>query len=577
MMENSEFFVMSWVDYTIFILMLVLSASIGIYYGFKKHKNNTIEEYLFAGRNIPVVPVILSNMASNMSTIALVLLPVEVYYYGGQLIFVVLGEAMSTLILYFFYLPVFYELKYTSIFEYLEKRFNKPTRLLASAIYTITQIMYALIIMYSACVAIIKAIPLPFYILSSLVCLLCTTYTVMGGLRGVVWSDTVQALFMYLSIIAIIAITVSNAGGVTKVIDTANKGGRLDIFNFDPSLFSRYSSWAICLSAGFFSIYNNCVNTGIIQRYLSLPTYSKAKMVALWTGFANSAIAISSVMVGISVYSYYHDCDPLLSKELDNIDQLIPHHVIKLDNKPPGLAGLYFAGILSAALSSLSTMMNSLSGILFDDFVKPLVPLEWNNKQCSIWIKSIAVTLGFIITLGIFGLNPSAGTFQLYRTLTSLTGGLIIFVFAFGVFYRKANVKSVIIGAIAGVITSTWLGIGSQNAVESGKIKYITKIVSIEGCPANLSQVLNITTSGSGEYKSPMEFADDVPYPYRISFTFLIIVGVLVSCAVGLIVSLFTTEKKKLEESLLIPQIRKNNYESVCLKCEVKEIHKNYN
>lgn len=74
-----------------------------------------------------------------------------------------------------------------------------------------------------------------------------------------------------------------------------------------------------------------------------------------------------------------------------------------------------------------------------------------------------------------------------------------------------------------------------------------------------------------------MEFADDVPYPYRISFTFLIIVGVLVSCAVGLIVSLFTTEKKKLEESLLIPQIRKNNYESVCLKCEVKEIHKNYN
>uniref|UniRef100_T1I4I4 Uncharacterized protein n=1 Tax=Rhodnius prolixus TaxID=13249 RepID=T1I4I4_RHOPR len=439
-----------------------------MYYGFKKGKNNTIEEYLFAGRNIPVVPVILSNMASNISTVALVLLPVEAYYYGGQMLFTSLGEILSSLMMYFFYLPVFYELKYTSIFE----------------------IVYALIIMYAAILAIIKAVPLPFYVLSSLVCLLCTTYTVMGGLRGVVWSDTIQALFMYLSIIAIIAITVSNAGGVTKVIDTANKGGRLDILNFDPSPFSRYSSWSICLSAGFFSIYNNCVNTGIIQRYLSLPTYSKAKMVALCTGLANSFIVFISVMVGISVYSLYHNCDPFLSKELDNIDQLIPHHVIKLDNKPPGLAGLYFAGILSAALSSLSTMMNSLSGILFDDFVKPLLSPECSNKQSNAWIKSIAVALGLIVTLGIFGLNPSAGTFHLYRTLTSLTGGLIIFVFAFGVFYRKANVKSVVIGALAGVITSTWLGVGSQNAVESGKIKYITKIVSIEGCPANLSQVL---------------------------------------------------------------------------------------
>lgn len=565
---------MSWVDYIIFVFMLTVSAGIGLYYGIKKNKNNTIEEYLFAGRNIPVVPVILSNMASNISTVALVLLPVEAYYYGGQLFFVAVGETLATIVMYFFYLPVFYELKYTSIFEYLEKRFNRSTRLLASAIYTFTQIMYALIIMYAACMAIIKAIPLPFYMVTSLVCILCTTYTVMGGLRGVVWSDTIQALFMYISVIAIITITVNNAGGVSKVLDIANKGGRLDIFNFDPSPFSRYSAWTISLSAGFFSIYNNCVNTGIIQRYLSLPSYSKAKIVALWTGFANATITFSSVIVGISVYSLYYKCDPILSEELNNVDQVMPHHVIKLDNKPPGLAGLYFAGILSAALSSLSTMMNSLSGILFDDFVKPLVPLEWNNDQTNIWIKSIAVTLGIIVTLGIFALNPSAGTFQLYRTLTSLTGGLIIFVFAFGIFYRKANTKSVIVGAIAGVITSTWIGIGSQQAIASGKIKYVTKIVSIEGCPANLSQALNITTSGSLDYNPPMIFADDLPYPYRISFTLLIIIGVLVSLIVGLFVSLFTSNEKKVDESLLIPQIRKNptknNYECVYIKCEVK-------
>ncbi|KAK9508149.1 hypothetical protein O3M35_007873 [Rhynocoris fuscipes] len=379
---------------------------------------------------------------------------------------------------------------------------------------------------------------------------------------------------MYTSLMIILALTVYNVGGISKVIEIADNGGRLNILNFDPNPFSRYSVWSISIAAILFATYNNCTNPGIIQRYLSLPTYSKAKTVALASGIANISMAVLEVILGILVYTVYYKCDPLMSKEISNADQLIPHYIMNMDNKLPGLTGLFLAGILSAALSTLSTMMNSLSGILFDDFVKPFILIEWNDRRINICLKAIVITLGLIVTIGLFKLNTSAGGYQLFRTLTSLTGGLIVFIFAFGMFYRRADGKSAMIGAIAGVIVSAWLGIGIQTAVGSGKIQYVTKIVSIAGCPENITEMLNtnVTTSGTLDYSTPVIFADDVPYMYRISFSLLMFIGTLVSVIVGLVASIFTSNRQDLDENLLVKQIRrksfKNSIECVYTKCE---------
>ncbi|KAK9508147.1 hypothetical protein O3M35_007872 [Rhynocoris fuscipes] len=576
---DTEMFTMSWIDYTVFVIMLLLSALIGLYQGFKKKKKqgDTVEEYLFAGRNSPAIPVVMSNMASNISSIGLVLMPLETYYFGTQLIYVCVAELFAAFMLYFYFVPVFYHLKYTSIFEYLEKRFNRPTRLLGSAIYVLTQIFYALVIMYAACMSITKAFPIPFYALTTIICIICIIYTVTGGLRGVVWADFLQATFMYVSLILIIILATYQVGGVSKTIEIAEKGGRFNVLNFDPNPFSRYSAWSISLSTMLFALYNSCTNPGIIQRYLSLPTYSKARTVVIGSGLANIAMGILEITLGVLVYTVYHDCDPLMSKAISNPDQLIPHYIMNMDHKIPGLTGLFLAGIISAALSTLSTMMNSLSGILFDDFVKPNLTIEWNDRRINIWLKTIVVTLGLIVTIGLFQINAAAGGYQLFRTLTSLTGGLIVFVFCFGLFYRRANVKNTLIGAIAGVIVSAWLGIGIQTAVGSGKIQYVTKIVSIAGCPENITAILNtnVTTSGTLDYSTPVIFAEDVPYMYRISFSLLMFIGTLVSVIVGLVASIFTSNRQDLDENLLVKQIRRkpviNNEDCLYIKCNQDE------
>ncbi|XP_073985970.1 sodium-coupled monocarboxylate transporter 2-like [Rhodnius prolixus] len=562
---------MTWIDYTIMISMLMLSSGFGFYHGIKKNRTSSIEEYLFAGRNLPLIPLIMSNMASSVSSIAIVAVSRETYYYGAQILFLSIGQLFGFVCFYFFYVPVFYELKYTSYFEYLEKRFNKAIRLLGSGVFIICQIIHSVTIMYSACIAVTKVIPVPFYLLATVLCSICSIYTFLGGLRGVVWSDFIQALFMYGSAITIIVISINNVGGINQVLDIAREGGRLQFLNFDPHPFSRHSSWTLWLTGLCLSLQIICTNPGIIQRCLAISTYKKVKIVVISSAIAHFALFTTCVLIGLLIYTNYYNCDPVMSKELTDADQLVTYHVLKIGSQMPGLSGIFLAGILSASLSSLSTTMNSLSGIVFEDFIKTFAPFTLNNARTNLCLKSIVVLLGLIVNAGIFAMNPSGGLFQTAATLSSFGGGLIIFIISFGLFVRNANTKGVIVGALVGSSVTLCIIIGNVWSVAAGKIKYTPKIVSIESCVNNISHPFENLTQGFPHHTS-VTFDEDVPYLFRISFGLFAPIGVVVSFIVGYLITICTKHNKNIDENLLIPQIRKKMHDYDAVTCKVNDI-----
>ncbi|XP_073986239.1 sodium-coupled monocarboxylate transporter 1-like [Rhodnius prolixus] len=551
---------MTWIDYTVFVLMLICSTSIALYQGVIKSKANTVEEYLYAGRKIPLIPIILSNMASTISSIIIVGVPREAYYYGLEMLFMPFGQIAGFACFYFFYLPVFYELKYISYFEYLERRFNNAVRLLGSAVFTISQIIYALIIMHSTCTAITTVIPIPFYLLVTILCWLCTFYTFLGGLRGVVWSDFIQALFMYGSLATIIVLSIVHLGGLNNAVQIASEGGRLQFFNFDPSCFARFSSWTLWISGFTISLQNICTNPAVVQRCLTLPNYSKMKIIIFSSAAAYFTIFVACTILGLLMYASYHDCDPLLSGQLNNADDLLTYHVLNIGRHVPGLSGLFLAGILSAALSSLSTILNTLSGIIMEDFIKKVIPFTITEEQNSLYLKSVVILVGLLVNGGIFSLSSSGGIMHMSVTMVSLVGGLIVFIFSFGLFIREANTKGVIIGAVSGCLITLWMSLGNMWSVAAGKITYTTKIVSIEGCLANVSDILPVNNSsmtvGSPD-DTPVIFAEDVPYLYRISFNLFILIGIIVSFSFGIFTVLCTKSEEVKNENLLIKQIRR--------------------
>lgn len=209
----------------------IVSALIGIYFGFisKKKQNNT-EEYLLGGKKMNFFPIAASLIASHISGITLMSIPAEMYANGSQYAVMVFSAIAVGIALTFVYLPVFYELQLTSSFEYLELRFDKSVRRVASLIYAISIIIFVPIIVYVPALAFSQVSGINLHVITLVTSLICVFYTTVGGLKAVVWTDTLQFILMIGAVCCVIFLGLRETGGLMNVLETADRGGRIVFF-----------------------------------------------------------------------------------------------------------------------------------------------------------------------------------------------------------------------------------------------------------------------------------------------------------------------------------------------------------
>lgn len=206
-------------------------ALIGIYFGFvsKKKQNNTTE-YLLGGKEMNFFPIAASLIASHVSGITLMSIPAEMYVNGTQYSLMVIPAVTVGFALTYIYLPVFYELQLTSSFQYLELRFDRSVRMLASLIYAISILIFVPIVLYVPALAFSQVSGINLHLISLSTSLVCVLYTSIGGLKAVVWTDTLQFILMIGATVIVIILGLNSTGGFVNVWNTADNGGRLIFF-----------------------------------------------------------------------------------------------------------------------------------------------------------------------------------------------------------------------------------------------------------------------------------------------------------------------------------------------------------
>ncbi|KAG8327053.1 hypothetical protein J6590_028196 [Homalodisca vitripennis] len=148
-----------WMDYSVFGAMLVFSALIGVYFAFfAKDKQESSSEYLLGGRTMGIFPISMSLIASYISGISLLGIPAEMYVYGTQYWMIVASDSLVSLTMAFVYLPVFFKLKITSSYEYLNMRFNKAVCILGSGIFVLKMMLYMPMVIYVPALAFNQAV-----------------------------------------------------------------------------------------------------------------------------------------------------------------------------------------------------------------------------------------------------------------------------------------------------------------------------------------------------------------------------------------------------------------------------------
>ncbi|XP_039285768.1 sodium-coupled monocarboxylate transporter 2 isoform X1 [Nilaparvata lugens] len=473
---SSMLMMFNWIEYLVFSLMLGLSALIGVYYGCYKGNQNTVSEYMQGGKKMGIFPITMSLIASHVSGITLLGVPAEIYRYGTQYYAIVFCIISVTAFILLFYLPVFFKLQLNSPYEYLERRFSYNVRVLASFAFSISLILYIPVVIYVPALAFNQVTGMSVHTITPIVCLVCIFYTTLGGLKAVVWSDALQSVFTFGSVLIIIAIGCSVVGGPSEVFRINNEGHRLEVFNMDTNPFARNTFWTITIGMSLQWIAHLAIHPGAIQRFIAVPTYRDAQKVTLWVAVGLALVKSASVFTGLLVYSKYHDCDPIAIQVVNKPGQILPYYVMDIAGRYPGITGVFISGVVSAALSTMSASLNTVAGTIYEDFVLLCFKNRHSDAVASFIMKCIVLILGAICVALVLVVEKLGGILQMAISLSGVTNGALAFVFSFGMFYPWANAKGAMAGLVASLLGTAWIVSGAQAVIADGRMKFPGKI-----------------------------------------------------------------------------------------------------
>nr|XP_046235616.1 sodium-coupled monocarboxylate transporter 1-like [Scatophagus argus] len=533
-------------DYVVFALMLVVSAAVGVYYAWADRGHRSSGDFLMGGRKLTAVPVSLSLTASFMSAITVLSNPAEVYRYGASIGFYGLSYVMTMVITSEVFLPVFYRLAITSTYEYLELRFNRATRLLGTVLFVVQTILYTGIVIYAPALALNQVTGMNLWGAVISTGVVCTFYCTMGGLKAVVWTDVFQLGVMLAGFLSVIIRCVGLQGGVFPILSDSQRGGRLNIWDFDTSPLKRHTFWTVTLGGTFVwaSIYG--INQAQVQRYISCKSIIHAKLSLYINLLGLWSILLCSVFAGMCLYSVYKNCDPWTAGLVSAPDQLMPYLVMDILGEYPGLPGLFVAAAYSGSLSTVSSSINALAAVTVEDLIKPHTNMS--EKHLSWTSKGLTLVYG-VLCIGMAGLaSLMGGILQAAISIFGVIGGPLLGLFLMGILCPFANSKGALSGLVSGLVVSLWVGIGAQIYPPPPALTRPLSLTT-EGCNFTAADGLNWTATVPPTQITPFSTATELSIDgkpllvdnwYSLSYLYFSPIGTITAISVGLLVSLFT-------------------------------------
>ncbi|KAH8249282.1 hypothetical protein KR032_008049, partial [Drosophila birchii] len=557
-------------DYVVFLGTTILSIGIGVYYGWiKKSKRNTetcpssvptgvkskrdlgsekMNEYLMGSRNMKVLPVAMSLIASYISGVSILGTPSEIYNYGTQYCLIVIPIIVQGFIVSYIYLPVFSTLQVGSSFEYLEMRFHSSIRSIASIIFVSNVILYLPFLVYLPALALNQVSGLNMYLIEVLIIVVCVIYTILGGLKAVVHTDVWQVLIMFISVLVVAILATCYIEDFTAFWEGLERGGRLIFGNLNPSFYERQTVWSVVIGGLFYWTSTNAIAPTMVHRYMSLPTLNKARIAIGIFSIGCALFILMLCFLGMLIFHNYQDCDPLSAGLILDDDQLMPLFVIKIAGHIYGMPGLFIAGIFGAGLSSLSVYFNSTSLVILEDIVRGCFKMQPSERASTILVKSTILVLGLLAFALVFLLEQVSGVLSIWISVAAIAAGAIFGIFTLGMLVPWANTIGAAVGAVAGFLLSGWITFGTQITAAAGHLNSQKLPVSVEGCTGNVT--LPASTWIDEDQVFPL---------YRLSYLWVTPVGVLTSLVVGSLLSLVTkpTDMKTINPDLISPVIHR--------------------
>lgn len=443
---QSELHRMGWLDIAVIVLYFLSLAWIGWY--FSKNQKST-GDYFKGGGRIPWFVVGLSIFGTSLSAITFMAIPAKAFATDWSYLLFNAGIVLVVPLIVGVFIPFFRRLNVTTAYEYLELRFNALIRVVCSVAFIVFQIGRMAVVLLLPSIALNIVTGIDIFLCIGLMGVLSLAYTLMGGIEAVVWTEAVQVVVLLGAAVAVVcSVAFRLPDGFSTILTAAGDAGK---FSLGETFFDlrQPTIWTVLIATVFTNITTYGTDQTIVQRYLTTDS-EKAARKGVYT---NAALTVPASLLffflGTALWVFYKYHPQELSMSIADSDAILPWYMST--TLPRGVLGLVIAGLFAAAMSTLSSSMNSAATAFVTDIYRKVRTGDDERHLLAVarWATFVLGMVGILFAVVMASWDIKSLWDEFSKFLGILLGGLGG-LFLLGLTTRRANA----IGALCGLAGS---------------------------------------------------------------------------------------------------------------------------
>lgn len=478
------------IDIFVIIAYFVITVALALWIS---RRNRSADRYFLGGRDFPGWAIGLSFVGAMISSVTFIALPAD--SFKTTWVRYSPGFAFPLLILVSIYLfiPFFRRGTITSAYQYLSLRFGPSVSVYGACVFLAAQTIRTASVVYLMAVlmAALTGVSIEWSIL--IAGGITAVYTAKGGFEAVIWTDVIQTIVLILGAVMIFAVIVWNIpGGIFEIVREAMAAGKLSIFSdlntttgeIEPIAtgFSfQEKTVTMLILVGLTQYIAGKLNQESVQRWCSSRSVREASKSMVVLGACALPIWAGFMFIGTSLWVYYRHFPDEVSQAIEagslKAEGILPHFIVTV--LPPGLSGVVIAAALAAAMSTLSSAINSGSMVIVHDLYKKYFV---KNRDDAHYLRagrtaSLFVSLLMVGGAFVFHFSNTKTLNEFTIIITAILGGGIAGMFLFGMLSRRGDARAVLTGIAFTILFTIYALLMQYDVVPRLFDPYYTAIV----------------------------------------------------------------------------------------------------
>lgn len=447
---------MNYIDYIVVFIYILGFLGLGILF----RDNKSGKDYFLGGKSFGWFPLALSTAATQLSAISFISAPAFVgLKEGGGMMWLTYEFAvpLAMLFLMVFLIPPMFKAGIVSVYEFLENRFSASTRILLSAVFQISRAFATGVMVYTVALILMSVLDIPMWQTIIIIGVVTLIYSYQGGMRAVVYGDVIQMLILFGGIIICLVAGLNLLGGWDELVAKVEPE-RLNAVSFSSMGFSEgdeFGFWPMLVGGFFLYVSYYGTDQSQVQRLFSAQDLGVVKKTLMVNGLMRFPITLTYCIMGLVIGTFaFSQPDFLNMIPEDKPDLMIP--IFIREYLPHGIIGILLVAIFSAAMSSLSSAINSLSAVSVEDFFNRDKKLS--NEKYMKYSRFTALFWGTVCIILAFFVGDIAKTvIEAINKIGSVFFGPILATFIAAISLKRVSAIGANIGLLSGVLVNVYL------------------------------------------------------------------------------------------------------------------------